>query len=60
MMKNTKKNRTIRRLSLCLSLVTALGLLAAPAAAAVDYPERAEIGYYEGTTLDSQYFSKTI
>ena len=58
MMKNTKKNRTIRRLSLCLSLVTALGLLAAPAAAAVDYPERAEIGYYEGTTLDSQYFSK--
>ena len=58
MMKNTKKNRTIRRLSLCLSLVMALGLLAAPAAAAVDYPERAEIGYYEGTTLDSQYFSK--
>ena len=33
MMKNMKKNRTIRLLSLCLSLVMALGL-AAPAAAA--------------------------
>ena len=58
-MKQRKSSRRPSRLlSLCLSLVTALGLLAAPASAVVDYPEGVEIGYYEGTTLQSQYFGQ--
>ena len=53
MMKNMKKNRTIRLLSLCLSLVVALGL-AAPAAAA----GQSTSGYEEIASDDYKMISR--